>query len=143
MMNKQTNNPKPKNQNGYQNKGNNYNTRGGQRGKKHGQEQMSTDRKDCLVELTGIPEDIIAERKKADICLKYGKGPNKWFECYVKNPIRTRTVLKKGGVPPVRDTSKKQKTEEVKIFTVSMEDEYGGRMIELVTDSEGDYELLK
>ena len=54
-----------------------------------------------------------------------------------------RTVPKKGGVPQLRDTSKKQKTEDVKISAVGMEDEYGGRIIELVTDSEGDYELLK
>ena len=77
------------------------------------------------------------------MCLKCGKGPHKWFECYAKNPITTRTVPKQGGVPQVRDTSKKQKTEEVKISAVGMEDEYGGRIIELVTDSEGDYELLK
>ena len=142
-MNKQTNNPKPKNQNAYQNKGNNNNTGGDQRGKKWGQGQISTDRNDRAVELQGIPQDIIGERKKADMCLKCGKGPNKWFECYGKNPITTRTVHKKGGVPQVRDTLKKQKTEEVKISVIHMEDEYGGRNIELVTDSEGDYELLK
>ena len=62
---------------------------------------MSTDRKDRAVELKGIPEDIIAERKKANICLKRGNGTHKWFECYAKNPIVTRTVLKKGGVPQV------------------------------------------
>ena len=55
----------------------------------------------------------------------------------------TRTVPKKGGVPQVRDTSKKQKIKEVKISVVGMEDKYGGRIIELVTDSERDYELLK
>ena len=143
ILNKQTNDPKPKNQNGYQNKGNNNNTGGGQRGKKRGQRQMRTDRKDHAVELKGIPEDIIAERKKADMSLKCGKGPHKWFKCYAKNPIVSRTVPKKGGVPQVRDTSKKQKTEDIKISAVGMEDEYGGRIIELVTDSEGDYELLK
>ena len=53
-LNKQTNDPKPKNQNGYQNKGNNNNTGGGQRGQKHSQGQISTDRKDRTVELKGI-----------------------------------------------------------------------------------------
>ena len=77
------------------------------------------------------------------MCLKCWKGPHKWFEAYAKNPITTRTVLKKGGVPQVRDTSKKQKTEEVKISSVVMEDECVVRIIELVTDSEGDYQLLK
>ena len=77
------------------------------------------------------------------MCLKCEKGPHKWFKCYAKNPITTRMVPKKCGVPQVRDTSKKPKTEEVKISVVGMEDEYGGRIIELVTDSEGDYELLK
>ena len=58
-------------------------------------------------------------------------------------PITTRTVDKKGGVLQVRDTSKKQTTEEVKISAVGIDDEYGGRIIDLVTDSEGNYELLK
>ena len=110
ILNKQTNDPKPKNQHGYQNKGNNNNTGGGQRGKKRGKGQISTDRKDRAVELKGIPEDIIAERKKVDMCLKCGKGPHKWFECYAENPIVSMTVPKKGGVPHVWDISKKQKT---------------------------------
>ena len=143
VLNKQTNDPKYKKQNGYQNKGNNNNTGGGQRGKQHGQGQISTDRKHCAVELKGIPEDIIAEHKKADMCLKCWKGPYKWFEYYAKNLMVSRTVPKKGGVPQVWDTSKKQKTKDIKISAVGMEDEYGGRIIELVTDSEGDYELLK
>ena len=120
VLKKQTNDPKPKNQNGYQIKGNNNNTGGGQRGKKRGQGQISTGRKDHAVELKGISEDIIAERKKADMCPKCRKGPHKWFECYPKNPIVSRTVPKKGGVPQVRDTSKKQKTEDVKISAVGM-----------------------
>ena len=77
------------------------------------------------------------------MCLKCWEGPHNWFECYAKNPITTGTVPKKGGVPQVRDTLKKPKTEEVKISAVGMEDEYVGRIIKLVTDSEGDYELLK
>ena len=77
------------------------------------------------------------------MCLKGGKSPYKWFKCYAKNPVVIRTVPKKGGVPQVRDTSTKQKTKEVKISAVGMEDEYGGRIIELVTDIEEDYELLK
>ena len=87
VLNKQTNDPKPKNQNGYQNKGNNNITGEGQRGKKRSQGQISTDRKDPAVELKGIPEDIIAEHKKADMCLKCGKGLHKWFKRYTKNPI--------------------------------------------------------
>ena len=143
VLNKTNHDHKPKTQNGYQNRGNNTNTGGGQRGKKRGQGQISTDRKDRAVDLKGIPEDIIAEYKKADMCLKCGKGPNKWFDCYANNPVVTRMVPKKGGVPQVRDTSKKQKTEEVKISAVDVDDEFGGRIIELITDSEGDYELLK
>ena len=143
VLNKTNHDPKPKTHNGYQNRGNNNNTGGGQRGKKYGQGQISSDRKDRAVELKGIPDNIIAKCKKADICLKFGIGPHKWFECYAKNPVVTRTVPKKGGVPQVRDTSKTQKTEEVKISAVGMEDEYVRRIIELVTDSEGDYELLK
>ena len=107
VLNKRINDLKTKNQKGYQYKGDNNNTSGGPRGKKRGQGQISTDRKDRAVKLKGILDDIIAERNKADICLKCGKGPHKWFECYAKNPITTRTVPKKGGVPQLRDTSKK------------------------------------
>ena len=124
--NKPNHDPKPKTQNGYQNRGNNNNTRGGERGKKCGHGQIGTNRKDCAVELKEIQEDIIAERKTADMCLMYENGPHKWFECYAKNPVVTRTVLKKGGVPQVRDTSKKQNTEEVKISAGGIEDEYLG-----------------
>ena len=65
------------------------------------------------------------------------------FECYTNNLIVTRTVFKKGGIPQVQDTLQKQKTEEVKIPAFGMEDEYVGRIIKLVTDSEGDYEFLQ
>lgn len=77
------------------------------------------------------------------MCLKCGKGPYKWFEYYIKNPIVTRIVLKKGGVPYVPLTLKKQKMADFKISAVGIEDKYGGRIIEVVTDSEGDYNLLK
>ena len=50
VLNKTNHDPKPKSPNGYQNRGNNNNTEGGQRGKKHGQGQISTDRKDRAVE---------------------------------------------------------------------------------------------
>ena len=76
VLNKQRNDPQPKNQNVYQNKGNNNNTEGGQRGKKSGKGQISTNRKDRAIKSKRIPEDIIGEYKKADMCLKCGKGPH-------------------------------------------------------------------
>ena len=112
-------------------------------GKKRGRKEISTDRKEKSVELKGIPDDIIADRKKADMCLKCGKGPHKWYECWAKAPVTTRTVPKKKCIPQVRDTSKKEDKKEVKISAVGMEDEHGGRIIELVTDSDGEYELLR
>ena len=57
--------------------------------------------------------------------------------------MTTRTVPKKKGIPQVRDTSKKEDKKEVKISAVGMEDEHGGRIIELVTDSDGEYESLR
>ena len=75
--------------------------------------------------------------------LKCGKGPNKWFECFAKNPITTRTGPKKGDILQVRDTTKEDKKKDVKISAVGREDEYRGRIIELVTDSDEDYKLLK
>ena len=95
------------------------------------------------MELKRIHEDIIAERKKPEMCLQCGKGPHMCFECFTKNPITTCTVPKKGGIPQVQDTSKEDKKKNVKISGVGKEDEYVGRIIELVTDSDWDYELLK
>ena len=89
ILNKLHQDPKPQNKNGYQNKGNNNTNTGGQRGKKRGRTEISTDRKERSVELKGIPDNIIAEKKKAEMCLKCGKGPNRWFECFTKNPITT------------------------------------------------------
>ena len=55
--------------------------------------KKTTDRKDKGVELKGIPVDILEERKKADMCLKCGKGPHKWYECFSKQPVTTRTTF--------------------------------------------------
>ena len=46
----------------------------------------------------------------------------------------------------MQDTSKDKKEDgkkDVKISAVGMEDEYGGRIIELVTDSDGEYDILR
>ena len=68
-----------------------------------------------------IPEDTVAEFKKIDMCLKCGKCPDKCFESYAKNSIVTGTVLTKGRIPQVRDTSNKQQRDDVNISTVSMD----------------------
>ena len=74
--------------------------------------------------------------------LMYGKGPQKWFECFAKEPITTKMVPKVKGVPQVKDTYKEEK-KDVKISGVGMEDEHGGRIIELVIDSDREYDLLR
>lgn len=42
-----------------------------------------------------------------------------------------------------RTLIKKEDKKDVEISAVGMEDEYGGRIIESVTDSDGDYDLSK
>ena len=59
---------------------------------KRGQSEISTDSKDKSVELKGISKEILDERKKANMCLKCGKGPHKWFECFAKEPKRFRRL---------------------------------------------------
>ena len=106
---------------------------------------MTTDRKDKSAELKGILADILEEQKKGDMSLKCGKGPHKWYECFSKQPVTTKTVPKKKGIPQVQDTSKDKKKDDkkdVKISAVGMEDEYVGRIIELVTDSDEEYDIL-
>ena len=107
---------------------------------------MTTDRKDKSAELKGIPADILEERQKADMCLKRGKGPHKWYKCFFKQPVTTKTVPKRKGIPQVQDNSKDKKKDDkndMKISGIGMEDEYGGRIIELVTDSDGEYDILR
>ena len=53
VLNEQNNDPKPKNQNGYRNNGNNNNIGGSQKGKQRGQQQISSDRKNLAVEVKG------------------------------------------------------------------------------------------
>ena len=96
ILNKTNSDTKLKQQGGFQNKGNN-NTQGGTNNRKRGRSEISTDRKDKSIELKGIPDDIIEERRKAELCLKCGKGPHRWFECYAKSPITNSTVPKSGN----------------------------------------------
>ena len=88
---------------------NSYDSRQDKSGKKRKRSEMTTDRKDKSVELKGISVDILEERKKAEMCLKCGKGPHKLFECFSKQPVTTKTVPKKKGIPQVQDTSKDKK----------------------------------
>ena len=70
---------------------------------------MTTDRKDESVQLKGIPMDILEERMKAEMCFKCGKGPHKWYECFSKQPVTTKTIPEKKRIPQVQDTSKDKK----------------------------------
>ena len=66
--------------------------------------------------------------------------------CWCKQPVTTKTVPKKKWIPQVQDTRKDKKKDykkDVKISAVGMEDEYGGRIIELVRDSDGEYDILQ
>ena len=74
------------------------------------------------------------------------QGPHKWYECFPKQPVPNKTDSKKKGIPQVQDTSKDKKKDDkkdVKISAVGMEDEYGRRIIELVTDSDGEYDIFR
>ena len=125
---------------------NNHDSRQDKSGKKRKRSEMTTDRKDKSVELKRIPSDILEERKKAELCLKCCKCPHKWFECFSKQPVTTKTVPKKKGIQQVQDTSKDKKKhdkKDVKISAVGIEDEYRGRIIELVTDSDREYDILR
>ena len=92
--------------------------------KKRKRPEMTTHRKDKSPELKGILANILEERKKADMCLQCGKCPPKWYECFSKQPVTTKTVPKKKGIPQVQDTNKDKKKhnkKDVKISAVGME----------------------
>ena len=47
--------------------------------------------------------------------LKCCKGPNRWFEYFTKNSITTQTLLRRGGILQVQDTTKKEDKKDVKM----------------------------
>ena len=113
------------------------------RGKKRSREETE-EYKDRETELKGIPKNILDERKQADTCLKCGKGTHKWYECWKKEPVTSKVTDTKKRTFEKQDGKKKdEKKKEVKISAVQGPDENGGRIIELVTDSDGEYSLLK
>ena len=77
-LNKMNNNYHPKSLK------NGHHSRQDKLGKKRKRTGMTTNRKDQSVELKEISSDMLEERKKAVMCLKCVKGPQKWFECFPK-----------------------------------------------------------
>ena len=110
--------------------------------RKRGRSEISPNQKDKSIELKGILDDIIEERPKAELYLKCGKGPHHWFKWYAKSIITNSIVLKSENKEQRKDDKKKD-DKDVKISAVRMVDEYGGRIIELITDSDRDYDFLK
>ena len=83
-----------------------------------------------MVELKGIPEDILKERTEADDCQKCGKTRHKWFECWTKEPVTSWTSSGKAS----------QSKKDVKIAALGEESTTSERIMEI--DSESDYEIL-
>ena len=111
--------------------------------KKRGCSKISTDQKEKSVELKGISnlKEILDERNKVNMHFKCGNGPHKWYKCLTKEPITTKTLPKVEGISQVKDTRKEERR-DIKISGVGMDNEHGGRIIGLVTDSDGEYDLL-
>ena len=55
------------------------------------------DWKERTIELKGIPEDILKERREADDCQKCSKTGHKWFECWTKELVTRRTSSRKAS----------------------------------------------
>jgi len=68
---------------------------------------------------------------------------HKWYKCWSKSPVTTKVVATKRQQSGKKKDEKKDK-KDVKISAVrtSEPDEHGGRIIELMEDSDGDYGLL-
>ena len=67
--------------------------------KKWGHSEISTHWKKKSVELKGIWKEILNERKKVKMYLKYDNGPHKWYEWFAKEPITTKTIAKIKEIP--------------------------------------------
>ena len=98
--------------------------------RKYGKEP--TEWKERNVELKGIPDDILKERRKSENCEKCGKKNHKWVDCWTKEPVITRVT---------HDTSKRQKPDTKKDIKIAALTTRNDRLVEL--DSEGEYELLR
>ena len=86
------------------------------------------DWKQRTVELKGILENILKEKREVDDCQKCGKTRHKGFECWTKEPVTRRT------------SSGKASKKDVKIVALGKESTTLERIMEI--DSESDYELL-
>ncbi len=55
--------------------------------------------KDKKVELKGISQEVLDQRRKEDKCLKCGKGGHEWYKCWTKEPVTARVAgtKRKGG----------------------------------------------
>ena len=87
-----------------------------------------TEWKERTVELKGIPEEVLRERKEADDCQKCGKHGHKWFECWTKEPVTKKF------------TGKAFNKKDVKIAALGEDSRTTERIMNV--DSESEYELL-
>ena len=116
---------------------------GGRKPKGGGQAKSSGNKswKEKDEELKGISKDLLDERGKDQCCLKCGKSGHKWFECWCKAPVTTKSAAgsKRGNDGSGGGAAKQGKTAGVKAEETATA--ASGRVIEIPEMAEEDLDL--
>jgi hypothetical protein len=100
--------------------------------------------KDKKVELKGIPQNLLDERRDSKVCLKCGKGPHAWFECRHDKPVTVKVASAKATKKRKSDSEDTGVTKKAKVASTAKENSAevaSGRIIELPDDVASDFEL--
>jgi hypothetical protein len=94
-------------------------------------ESNTSEKKQKEIELKGIPEEILEERKEKNCCLKCGKGYHRWYDCWVQEPVITSVL---GGAKRKNKFDKyNERKAKVSSTTPTSAAGTSGRMMELQT----------
>ncbi len=99
--------------------------------------------KDKKVELKGISQDILDQRRKDDKCLKCGKGGHEWYKCWTKEPVTAKVAgtKRKGGDLASR-VSEPKKARVASGEAEAAPSAASGRIMEVPSDEEWDTDRL-
>jgi len=99
--------------------------------------------RDRKVELEGISQDLLSERKKDGLCQKCGKPNHSWFECWTKKPVTSKVAGAKRKAASVTEPEEQgaAKKGKAKAASSSIQEQAvasAGRIIELDEDDDLD-----
>lgn len=117
-------------------------TSGPSKPREKGKSSGSGERKNKDVELKGIPQSLLDERKKDGNCLKCGKGRHMWYDCYTADPVTHKVAAgskRKGG--PLADRISYPKRARVAGVKEAEAAPTPGRILQVATEEDSDLDI--